>query len=232
MVSFAQESKYYNKFFIQINDIELYKPLYFSQLNVSNEMSSEKFYSMDSILVKETITKQDKSNSSVIETGTIYNKEGNIIQKNTINKNSNHKYTEIYNTDGKLTKTIKSVGPMIIEEAHFDNQGKVIPNLKTIEPEPYRGRQGWNEYIGRHLKYPKDMKKNGVEGTVNISFNITENGDLTDIELINPEDAHPSLNEEALRVIKNYPHKWTPAMLDGKPIVYNINMPIRFKLGA
>ncbi|NHE58479.1 energy transducer TonB [Cyclobacterium plantarum] len=42
--------------------------------------------------------------------------------------------------------------------------------------------------------------------------------------------SYPSLAKEALRVIKAYPHKWTPAQENGKSISSFIRVPIRFKM--
>ena len=86
-----------------------------------------------------------------------------------------------------------------------------------IESEFPGGQQGWIEYLQKNLntklgnKYiniPKGEKS--ARQTVKMSFLVTKDGDITDIEVTNKDSIHPKLAEEAIRVIKNGP-KWIPA---------------------
>ena len=63
-----------------------------------------------------------------------------------------------------------------------------------------------------------------------ISFKVTKQGKIIEVEPMNPEQVYPILLEEALRVIKAYPYKWTPGTEYGEIADKRISMPIRFKL--
>ena len=96
-------------------------------------------------------------------------------------------------------------------------------------PEFPGGLQALIQYISSNVKYPKDAEDAGKEGRVIVRFVVNEDGTISDETLIN--SVFPSLDEEALRVIKSMP-KWHPGEQDGKKVRVYYTIPLFFKLPA
>src|SRR5690606_18258455 len=100
-------------------------------------------------------------------------------------------------------------------EEYFDENGNPINKPKEEMPSPKGGLKGWNQYLANNMVYPKVARRKGQEGLVYIWFLLDKEGNIQDPEIMNPEQVYPLLAEEALRVIKKYPHRWTPGIKDG-----------------
>jgi len=91
-----------------------------------------------------------------------------------------------------------------------------------------QGTDFFSKWVNRHLVYPKEAKRKGIQGTVLLSFTIDKTGNLTQIKVL--KSAEPDLDEEAVRVVSQSP-KWTPASLtDGTPVNAQFTFPINFRL--
>lgn len=85
-----------------------------------------------------------------------------------------------------------------------------------------------DSYLSTNIRYPDMCRETGIEGTVFVQFIVDTKGNYRDVEVV--KGAHPSLNAEALRVMKTMP-KWTPAKDDnGNLVEYRMRKPIRFVL--
>ena len=104
------------------------------------------------------------------------------------------------------------------------------------------GLRKFYDYVGQNLKYPKEAKKQGIQGTVLIQFIVTESGAIErdSVRAISKEEYRgPRLNSdivksealenEAIRVIRNSP-KWIPGSIRGKPTRQKITFPFVFKI--
>ena len=83
-------------------------------------------------------------------------------------------------------------------------------------------------WVTSRVKYPKDAKKAGIEGTVMVCFVVDIDGKITDAHV--HESVHPELDAEAIRVVMKSP-KWKPAKKDGKPVRVSYTMPVMFYFG-
>jgi protein TonB len=82
-------------------------------------------------------------------------------------------------------------------------------------------------FIKENLKYPEDAANYGIQGRVIVKFVVEEDGSISDIKVV--RGVHPSLDAEAVRVVKLMP-KWQPAERGGKPVRSRFNFPVYFKL--
>ncbi len=96
-----------------------------------------------------------------------------------------------------------------------------------IMPEFPGGDKALLKWIGEHMTYPAVAAENGVEGRVSCSFIINIDGSISDIQILRSID--PSLDREAIRVLKSMPN-WKPGMQQGRPVRVKYNVPVRFKL--
>ena len=86
----------------------------------------------------------------------------------------------------------------------------------------------WQSFLNRNLRYPMDAIDREVQGTVVVAIIFDESGHANSYEIISKAD--PSLNEEALRVIKLFDYEYAPATKDGKNVRFVIKQPIVFRL--
>ena len=78
-----------------------------------------------------------------------------------------------------------------------------------------QGEMAFHRWVMEHLHYPEIAAKNGIGGTVILTFGVGVNGDVEDIEVLRSID--PALDEEALKVVSSSP-RWTPGMQGGKTV--------------
>ena len=102
---------------------------------------------------------------------------------------------------------------------------------RTSKPEKWPsfpgGKDALAKYLDENLKYPEDAHRAGIQGCVIIRFTVEKDGSISCPEIEKP--LHPSLNEEAMRVVKEMP-RWEPGMNKGKPISVKYHLPIHFQL--
>ena len=82
------------------------------------------------------------------------------------------------------------------------------------------------QYLSENIKYPKEAEQKGIQGRVICSFVVEKNGSITDVKVRRRVD--PSLDDEAVRVIKGMP-KWIPGKHYGKPCRVRFQLPVTFK---
>lgn len=83
--------------------------------------------------------------------------------------------------------------------------------------------------ITKELNYPAQDRRNKVQGQVIVSLVVDEKGQLKDVKVI--KSVSPTLDAEAMRVIKLLAPKISPALLDGKPYESVMSIPVSFRLG-
>ena len=70
------------------------------------------------------------------------------------------------------------------------------------------------------------LKNNGTFSTV-ITFIVDENGILSQVLATGKND---TLNTEAVRTVKKMKNKWTPGMVDGKPVKSRFKFPLTMNI--
>ncbi|MRT91828.1 energy transducer TonB [Ancylomarina sp. 16SWW S1-10-2] len=84
-----------------------------------------------------------------------------------------------------------------------------------------------NKYIHNNIKYPVIAQENGITGRVFVSFVVGRKGEIKDIKILRGID--PSLDREAIRVIKNLP-AFSPGKQRGVPVQVTYSTAINFIL--
>lgn len=83
------------------------------------------------------------------------------------------------------------------------------------------------KWVYQYIRYPEDAVRDGIQGTVNVSFAVEKDGSVSDVSVTKGVDF--TLDEEALRVIKASP-KWKPAKRNGQVVKCYITVPVEFIL--
>ena len=95
------------------------------------------------------------------------------------------------------------------------------------KPEFPGGVEAMMKYLAINSRYPEIAKEKGISGKVLMQFIINEDGTVSDVKVI--RGISPSIDKEAIRVIKSMP-KWKPGYQDGKPVKVSFQVPIGFTL--
>ena len=82
-------------------------------------------------------------------------------------------------------------------------------------------------WVNQRLVYLELAKENAVQGRVILKFTINADGSVSDVSVLSGVD--PSLDQEAVRVVSSSP-KWTPGILDGRPVKVTYTFPCVFQL--
>ena len=108
----------------------------------------------------------------------------------------------------------------------------LFKNCKTVEKKDQMNcfYEEMEKHVKKHLKFPKEAKKNNIESRVSVHFEIDKNGKVTNIQARGKQTEFKSLfEEEAIRIISLLPD-FIPATQRKKPVVVKYAIPINFKL--
>ena len=102
----------------------------------------------------------------------------------------------------------------------------VYPGCENIRNKTKCLQENIQRHIVRNFKYPKEAKKNKIQGRVFVQFIIGTGGYIDVIKTRGPNNL---LEKEAQRIISLLP-KFKPGVLNGKTVRVPFSMPIIFKL--
>ena len=79
-------------------------------------------------------------------------------------------------------------------------------------------------YISDRIVYPEEALRKGIKGNVYVGVTIRADGSVTDEHIV--RGAHPLLDAEALRIIRELP-RWRPAYVNGRAVdeTYVVTVP-------
>lgn len=117
----------------------------------------------------------------------------------------------------------------LVNEVYFDKEGQSIVKPESRDASPGE-MEAWNQYMIRNLSYPQAARYSKAEGTVIVICTVDVEGNLLYPEILNKGECHPSIEQEALRLVEKYPDRFVPAMEDGEIVESFYRLPIRFKL--
>ncbi|MCV9387505.1 energy transducer TonB [Reichenbachiella ulvae] len=84
-----------------------------------------------------------------------------------------------------------------------------------VQPEFKGGMSEFFKYIAKNMHYPADARNEGVQGKVLVQFVVTKTGEIDDNSIEVKQGLYPSLDEEAIRLIKECPD-WIPGRITKK----------------
>jgi TonB family protein len=106
----------------------------------------------------------------------------------------------------------------------IDSEG-IYVNTDVL-PEYPGGKKAIQKYIEENIQYPAQAVEEEVEGTVNITFAVDENGNVYKATTIGSKIGY-GLEQEALRVVNKMP-KWKPGKVNGKNVKTRLSLPVVF----
>jgi hypothetical protein len=87
------------------------------------------------------------------------------------------------------------------------------------------------EFIYSNLMYPKADRDNNIEGLGIIQFVVGIDGGLSELNVVRAPST--TIKAELMRVataMAALPDKWVPAYKEGKPVAFQLTLPVRFVL--
>lgn len=97
-----------------------------------------------------------------------------------------------------------------------------------VSPEYPGGLEALYADLRKVIRYPATDFERGREGKVFVTFVVTEEGTLTQVSV--SKGVSETMNEEALRALRQLQKKWKPGEFRGKRVRVRYNLPINFKL--
>ncbi len=138
-----------------------------------------------------------------------------------------------------ITDTILEIDTIInievLDDEHYSGTGggsdnsnmHQTDNDNAIQPEFPGGRSAMRQFIATNIRYPQNAFNQGITGTVEVSFSISETGQLGNYKI--HKSVNNELDAEAMRIIKKMP-KWSPGKVAGEPTSMNFILPIVFEI--
>ncbi len=102
-----------------------------------------------------------------------------------------------------------------------------VYSLMDKMPEYRGGTDQLMADIKRTIRYPRSAVMNGAEGTVYVSFIVTQTGDVQDVGVI--KGFNEECDMEAMRVA-SFLDGWQPGLLGGRPVNTRFVLPFKFTL--
>lgn len=163
-----------------------------------------------------------------------------------IKKDEEVKPDEELKTQDELMSTKTAIGSFDVK-GNDDANGEILKAKEVIaEPEPPKheeenkvfdiveqqplfpgGPAALIKYLSENIKYPVVAQENGVQGRVTVQFVVEKDGSISDVHVLRGVD--PSLDKEAVRVVKSMP-RWTPGKQNGITVRVNYRVPVLFRL--
>ncbi|MFO7863428.1 MAG: energy transducer TonB [Salinivirgaceae bacterium] len=128
-------------------------------------------------------------------------------------------------TEANEETTIRQT-TITIDEPIEEKEEEIFIMVEQM-PEFPGGPSALFKFISQNTKYPPIAKENGIQGKVFVQFVVGKDGNIGQVEILRGID--PSLDKEAMRVVKSMPN-WTPGKQRGKPVFVRYRVPINFKL--
>ena len=163
-----------------------------------------------------------------------------------IKKDEEVKPDEELKTQDELMSTKTAIGSFDVK-GNDDANGEILKAKDVIaEPEPPKheeenkvfdiveqqplfpgGPAALMKYLSENTKYPVVAQENGVQGRVTVQFVVEKDGSISDVHVLRGVD--PSLDKEAVRVVKSMP-RWTPGKQNGITVRVNYRVAVLFRL--
>ena len=119
------------------------------------------------------------------------------------------------------------IAPPVEAPVEEEEEEVVFVVVETM-PEFPGGQQALFKYLSENVKYPVIAQENGIQGRVICQFVVNKDGAIVDVEVVR-SGGDPSLDKEAMRVIKSMP-KWNPGKQRGKAVRVKYTVPVNFRL--
>ena len=169
-------------------------------------MNSEKFtaYEMEDDAPEQVTKTQDEVAQSDVAIGAIDYDQGSDEAEHVLKVNE---------------KVVDEVPPAVEETKIFE----VVEQMPSFPG----GDAALMQFLSKNIKDPVVAEEHGIQGRVIATFVVERDGSITDVKVVKSVD--PSLDKEAIRVLKSMP-KWIPGKQNGSAVRVKYTVPVTFRL--
>lgn len=134
---------------------------------------------------------------------------------------------EYFREDGTRSSREKYVKNKVIALECFDEQGNFSGHSCAImkPPVPLGRFMDFDKYALNNMFWPEPLKRADIEGTVEIEYTITKDGQLKNLKVLSTP--HRLMSAEVIRFF-NTLDKWSPAVSHNRPIDYTMKYSVPF----
>ena len=129
--------------------------------------------------------------------------------------------------DNQKTAQQEVYTPPAPPQKHIEEVAEEVFVVVEQQPEFPGGQAALMKYLNSSIKYPQVAQDNGIQGRVITQFVVEKDGSITDVQVV--KGADPSLDKEAIRVVKAMP-SWKPGQQQGKKVRVRYTLPVVFRL--
>ena len=141
--------------------------------------------------------------------------------------------------DANMNAQMLDLGPILIKHLkvkHPDGFNRVSSysisnNIGNLIPSPVfedASSATFADYVSINFKFPDDFQFDKISNELIVSFNVTKEG-ATNIKI--EKGLNEKVNSSLIKIIEKSNKKWTPAIVNGKPIDSKLNLHFTFYLG-
>ena len=176
------------------------------QVQQDQLMNSEKFtdYAMDDEAPQEVTKTQDETEKSDVAISSVTFDQGSDEGQEVLKQNQ-----------------------QVVEEVTVKEEETKVFDVVEQMPQFPGGDAALMQFLSSHIKYPAVAEENGIQGRVVCTFVVERDGSVSNVMVARGCD--PSLDKEAVRVIKSMP-KWIPGKQNGSSVRVKYTVPVTFKL--
>lgn len=136
-----------------------------------------------------------------------------------------------YYPSGQLKRRERYAGDKRSSGECFAVDGKLVPFFEfEVMPRYLEGDgsvQAIVSAIARNFHYPKDARRQHIEGRVMVSFSVLQDGTVANVEVKKP--FFPSIDAEAIEAVRKL-KRFAPGTQDGEPVKVNFTAPLSLKI--
>lgn len=114
-----------------------------------------------------------------------------------------------------------------VQETNVQANDDEILDMVEQMPSFPGGETALLQFLSSNVRYPTVAEENEIQGRVVVTFIVERDGSITEVKVAKGVD--PSLDREAVRVIKSMP-KWKAGTQNGKPVRVKYSVPVTFRL--
>lgn len=139
---------------------------------------------------------------------------------------ANKKVFSSNNTEA-ITIADTDLSPVLDQDLKTTENQKEVFMVVEKMPEFNGGSKALMEYLKANINYPEAARKDGIQGSVYVTYVVETDGSISDIRI--RRGIGGGCDEEAMRVVSAMPN-WVAGTQRGKAVRVQFNLPIRFVL--
>ena len=120
---------------------------------------------------------------------------------------------------------IASPNNIMVQETTPNNEDDKIFDIVEQMPSFPGGLSALQTWLASNITYPAQAVENGIQGRVIVAFIVERDGTIMNVRVT--KSVAPSLDKEAVRVVKSMP-KWIPGTQNGEPVRVKYCVPVVF----